>query len=58
MLCGGCRVFAHADRKGYRYVVKTGSDKKKKPLNITVCLKIYVGLGEKIKRVEKVLKKE
>ena len=39
-----------------RYTVKTDSDKKNSKWFI-VCLKIYVGLGEKRKRIEKVLKK-
>lgn len=54
---------AHADRKGYRYSVKIDSDgkkqtnKQKTSKQVTMCLKIYVGLGEKRKRAEEVLKK-
>ena len=38
--------FGHVNRKVYRYLVKIGQDKKYSE-QVTVCLKMYTGLGEK-----------
>lgn len=55
MLHGGFRVLTPADRKGYRYAAKTDSDKTNPAEQVTMCLKMYTGLGERRGRVCTVL---